>query len=269
MKQKGVEYLATGVQMSNTIEIQAIDMHFSDDEIEAFRIYRYIIAESKPHGHEGKYKLTKLDIDILNPQNTKITLGDTSLSMTDINRGTKQALEDAVAEIKAQSVTQTTDIDEIQHIVLEQSSSVVSTCEEIILAATENFVKTSNYSEFKETVESQFKVMAEQISLNFTALTDQIDNVDGDVQEKFNEITKYFTFDINGITIGQVDSPYKVKIDNDRYSMLVNDVEVLWIANGEVYTPEIEITKKMNVFGYVINKDEQGNVNCEYVGGES
>ena len=189
--------------------------------------------------------------------------------MTDINRGTKQALEDAVAEIKAQSVTQTTDIDEIQHIVLEQSSSVVSTCEEIILAATENFVKTSNYSEFKETVESQFKVMAEQISLNFTALTDQIDNVDGDVQEKFNEITKYFTFDINGITIGQVDSPYKVKIDNDRYSMLVNDVEVLWIANGEVYTPEIEITKKMNVFGYVINKDEQGNVNCEYVGGES
>ena len=105
------------------------------------------------------------------------------------------------------------------------------------------------------------------ISLTFSNVTDQIEDVNGDLQEKFNTITKYFTFNIDGLTIGQTDSPYKVVIDNDRFSMLVNDVEVLWLADGEVYTPEIEITRKMNLFGFHLEKDESGNVNCEYIGG--
>jgi hypothetical protein len=49
--------------------------------------------------------------------------------------------------------------------------------------------------------------------------------------------------------------------------MTVNDVEILWIANGKVYTPEISVSKKMEMFGYTIEKDESGNLNCEYVGG--
>jgi hypothetical protein len=105
--------------------------------------------------------------------------------------------------------------------------------------------------------------------MKFTEMTSQIEDVNGDLQEKFNTITQYFTFDIDGLTIGQTDSPYKVVIDNDRYSMLVNDIEVLWIANGKVHTPEIAVTRKMNMFGYLIEQDEQGNVNCEHVGGAS
>ena len=104
--------------------------------------------------------------------------------------------------------------------------------------------------------------------MNFTESIHKIDAVDADLQEKFNTITKYFTFDINGLTIGQVDNPYKVIIDNDRYSMTVNDVEVMWIANGKVYTPEIEITKALKFFGYGIEQDESKNVNCDYIGGE-
>ena len=94
--------------------------------------------------------------------------------------------------------------------------------------------------------------------------------MNGDLQEKFNTITKYFTFDIDGLTIGQADNPYKVVIDNDRYSMYVNGMEVLWLdAEGRAHIPEVEVTRKMNLFGYLINQDENGNVNCEYVGGDA
>ena len=270
LQEKGVEYLSnTATKLKNTIEIQALDLHYSDAEIAAFRIYRYIIVNSKPHNHEGQYRLTALDIDILNPQNTKITLGDTKLSMTDINRGNNQSIAETVESLKIQTETSTVDITEIQSTITEQSTAIVSSCEQVILSALESYVESSNHEEFKETIQSQLKVMADQISMNFTAVTDQIENVNGDLQEKFNTITKYFTFDIDGLTIGQTDSPYKVVIDNDRYSMIVNDAEVLWIANGEVHTPEIEITKKMNMFGFLIDQDENGNVNCEYIGGES
>ena len=267
---KSVEYMTnTATKLKNKITITAIDLHFSDDEIASFRINRFAQVISKPHGHESIYRLTKLDIDLHNPQNTKITLGEESMSLTDINAANKQNLTETVASIKIQTTGQGADISEIQSTMMEQSTAVVSTCEEIILAALENYVETSNYESFKETIQAQLQIVADQISLNFTEMTSQIEEVNGDLQEKFNIITKYFTFDVDGLTIGQTDSAYKVVIDNDRYSMLVNDVEVLWIANGKVHTPEIAVTKKMNIFGYLLKQDDQGNVNCEYVGGES
>lgn len=269
--EKGTEWLSgTATKLTDTITITAVDLHFSDADIAAFRIYRNILTISKPHGHEGQYKLSELDIDIMNPQNTKITLGDTIRTLTDINQGNKQSASESVTIV--QKVTQESqelknEMTDIQNTVQTQSASLVATCEAMILTALSEYVETSNYESFVETVQAQLKVLSDEILLNFTAVTDQIENVNGDLQEKFNTITKYFTFNINGLTIGQSDSPYKVVIDNDRYSMLVNDAEVLWIANGEVYTPEIEITHKMNLFGFVVEKDESGNVNCEYIGG--
>ena len=271
LQDRGIEFLTkTAVKLKNTITINAIDLHFSDDEIAAFRIYRNILVNSQPHDHEGIYKLTKLDIDILNPQNTKITLGDTTQTLTDINASIRQNLGETVKTIKIQTDGQQIDITEIQHSITEQSTTMVTTCEKIILEAAETFVETSDLTSFEETLNAQLKLMSESMTLNFTQITDRIDNVDGDLQEKFNTITKYFSFDIDGLTIGQTDSPYKVVIDNDRYSMIVNGVEVLWLdAEGKAHIPEMEVTRKLNLFGYLIGQDENGNVNCEYIGGES
>lgn len=268
---KGSEYLtATASKLSNTISITAVDLRFTDDEIEAFRIYRYIEFESKPHGHEGRFKLTKLDIDIMNPQNTKITLGDTRLSMTDINKSTKQTLEDRLNSVIKQSGSQGVDLSEMQSIIVNQSTATVATCEEIILAAMTDYVETGNFESFRETVETQLKIVSDEISVNVSALTEQIENVNGDLQAKFNQITKYFTFDINGLTIGQIDNPNKVVIDNDTISILVNDVVVQsFDSKGQALIPELNVTKKMNLFGYLIDQDEEGNVNCEYIGGDA
>ena len=271
LQNRGIEFLTnTAVKLKNTITINAIDLHFSDAEIAAFRIYRNILVNSQPHDHEGMYRLTKLDIDILNPQNTKITLGDTTQTLTDINANIRQNIGETVKTIKIQSEGQQVDITEIQQTITAQSTSMVTTCENIILGAAQTFVETSDLSSFEETVNAQLKLMADSMTLNFTQLTDRVDNVDGDLQEKFNKITKYFSFDIDGLTIGQTDSPYKVVIDNDRYSMMVNGVEVLWLdAEGKAHIPEMQITRKMNLFGFLIEQDEKGNVNCEFVGGES
>lgn len=269
LKTKGSEYLTTvASKLSNTITVTAVDLHFTDAEIAAFRIYRFIQVESRPHGHEDRYRLTKLDIDILNPQNTKITLGDTKLSMLDINRGTKQSLEEKVNSVTVQTNSQGVDLSEVQSIVTNQSSSLVDTCESIILSAMTDYVEESNYSSFREKIEAQLEILADEISLNFTNTTEQIENVYGDLQEKFNTITKYFTFDINGLTIGQTDNPYRVVIDNNRYSMQVNGVEVLWLdGEGKAHIPELEVTKRFDLLGFLVEEDENGNVNFEYIGG--
>ncbi len=271
LQDRGIDYLMNrGIMLKNTITINAVDLHFTDDEIAAFRIYRNVLVYSKPHEHEGTYKLKKLDIDIMNPQNTKITLGDTTQTLTDINNSIKNNLVNTVQTIKIVTDNQQVDITDLQNSITSQSTSLVNTCESIILEATETLAQTADLESFKETVQAQLKVLSDSITLNMTAITDRIENVDGDLQEKFNLITKYFAFDIDGLTIGQADNPYKVIIDNDRFGMFVNNVEVLWLdAEGKAHIPEVEVTKKFNLFGYMIEEDENGNVNCEYVGGDA
>lgn len=156
----------------------------------------------------------------------------------------------------------------LQQSITKQSANITSNCEHIILEALTSYTKTKDFLSFKETVSSQLKLMSDQMTLKFKKTTQEISSVNTDLQNKFNTITKYFTFDINGLTIGQNESPYKVKIDNDRYSMSVNDVDVMWIADGKVYTPEMEVTKAFKLFDYTIDRDDKGNVNMEYIGGK-
>lgn len=155
---------------------------------------------------------------------------------------------------------------EIREVMTEQNLSVISDCESMIVSALESYVETSNYEEFRQEVSSQLEILASELNLRFTETTEQIETVNGEMQSQFNTITKYFTFDINGLTIGQVDSPYKVVINNDRYSMLVNGVEVMWISNGEVHTPELSITDRFRLLGLLLEIDDSGNINCEWVG---
>ena len=92
----------TGMFLSNHIEATAADLHFTDAQIRSFRIYKKVRVVAKPHGVAAYYKLTKLGLDLLNPQNTKIAVGETKKTLTDSvvkNKAAdvaKQAYEKAV-----------------------------------------------------------------------------------------------------------------------------------------------------------------------------
>ena len=138
--------------------------------------------------------------------------------------------------------------------------------------AVKNCVKTSHYDEdseddrahgydrFYEDVKAQLNFTAEQLKLTFAASEAE------PMQNQLNEIAKYFTFDDNGLTIGQTDSKYKVVIDNDRYSMQVNGIEIMYIANGEVYTPKLTVLEKLQLLGLQFELDDNYNLNCDWIG---
>ena len=71
--------------LAQTITIKGIDLAFTDELIESFRIYKNLKVNAPAHGVEGAiYPLTELTIDILKPQNTKIVAGDTGRSLIGI-----------------------------------------------------------------------------------------------------------------------------------------------------------------------------------------
>lgn len=215
---KSVNFLASdGIMLSETVEATAADLHFSDKQVQSFRIYRNVKVRSDPHGHNGIYLLSKLGLDLQNPQNTKIAVGSTKRTLTDINSekesDTIQRIESAEKDIeKSRSA-----VSYVKNQQIIQATQLINDCRQIIMSALEAYVETSDHEEFKRTVEAQFEIMSDQINMNFTTTTEQISNVDGDLQSKFTELYKYIKFSgETAITIGSGNSAITLEIDNEK-----------------------------------------------------
>lgn len=266
---KSIEELTgTAVMLSKTIETTACDLHFTDAEIRSFRIYRLTKVNSTPHNLSRIYPLTKLEIPLLEPQNTKIALGDTVKTLTGQS---SKSEADAIQRIEAAEKDieeNRTGVTEAKQMTITQSTQAVNTSTEILFRALESYVETSNYEDFKSTLQAELEIWAEGISGRVSSTEENIRNVDGDLQEKFNTITKYFTFDINGLTIGRVDNPNKVVIDNDEIKILVHNIPVQeFKADGTALIPILNIAKSLNLLGLMFEEDET-HINIDYLGGE-
>ena len=79
----GVNWLMKGGSMLNVIEATAVDLHFTDEQAESLRIYKNVNVHSAPHGLAESVPLKRLELDLLNPQNTKIIVGKTIETFTE------------------------------------------------------------------------------------------------------------------------------------------------------------------------------------------
>ena len=157
--------------------------------------------------------------------------------------------------------------DKIEKSITTSSTSIKSYCDSIVMNAIKDTVSNGEVDDKIEELRSSLKLTTDGLETSITKLSDPSRNGQAQLQNQLNTITKYFTFGMNGMTIGQKDNPYKVSIDNTKYAMKVNDEDVMWIQNGEVNTPDLYIKHRMRLFDYIIEQDSHGNLNCQYIGG--
>jgi hypothetical protein len=154
----------------------------------------------------------------------------------------------------------------LRHEILEQMTSITRDTERIIMTALESYVETTDLEELKSSLRAEFEVWSGGIAALVEQTEIRIEEVDGDLQEKYNTIAKYFTFDINGLTIGQVDNPNRVVIDNDEVTILVNNAVVqTFKADGSALIPTLNVTKQANIVGLSITESDT-HINIDYVG---
>lgn len=134
-----------------------------------------------------------------------------------------------------------TAMDEVNQSVNEHSTSFVETCEQLIFSAMERYVETGDYEEFKSAVESRFSILADEISMSFTTATDQITNVDGDLQAKFTQLYKYISFSDEGIKIGSGNNAITLRVDNDMIVFEKNGVQFGYWDGNDFYTGNIVV----------------------------
>lgn len=96
---KAKEYLRECVNLAYTIELRAIDLSLINSNIENFKLGDYVQIISEVHGLNKEMQITKLDLDLSNPSNSKITVGDSFKGLTDKNISSKKNLENINSKI--------------------------------------------------------------------------------------------------------------------------------------------------------------------------
>lgn len=83
LKAKGEEFLEDAQWSNLVISASAIDLGLMEEDVEQFRILDMIRVVSEPHGIDRNFLLSKLDIKLDHPADTRITLGkETKLSLS-------------------------------------------------------------------------------------------------------------------------------------------------------------------------------------------
>lgn len=100
LRTKAMALLAqSGVLPLRTISVTAVDLHCTDSAVAALRVGRYTQVTSAPHGLAVRYALTTLEPDILDPGNTRITLGASAQTLTDRNQQSSSSMKDQIGSI--------------------------------------------------------------------------------------------------------------------------------------------------------------------------
>lgn len=106
--EKAKAYLSD-LQFDNMeLEVSALDLHYMDVNVEAVKFLDEIRVISRPHGLDRQFPVTKLEIPLDSPEQTKFTLGDTvRTSLTSVNNQTNASILEKIENLpKAHSILQ-------------------------------------------------------------------------------------------------------------------------------------------------------------------
>lgn len=80
---KGRKWLTDEQFESMVIDVKAVDLHYTDEQIEQFKLYDMVPVHSSPHGLDRQFPLSKMTIHLDKPSSNTFQLGTTvKISLT-------------------------------------------------------------------------------------------------------------------------------------------------------------------------------------------
>ena len=270
LESKAAAYLSTKATMlQQTITVTAADLHFTQEEAEAFRPFRNVTVESAYHDLGESYPVTAMTIPIDDPSSMTITLGDTRLSLTDANQAERESTGRTISNVDQRAIANGEAIRKIYTDMALNQTAMTQTATDIVLDALSEYVKTGDYDAFREEVENRFSVTTSGIEIMYRQLQESIQGVDGRQSDSVNEIRKYISFDQGDIVLSASNSGASLRIKNDRISFMDSGAEVAWISNNNLHITDAYITHSMRVGNFQFIPRDNGNLSFVWVGGDS
>jgi hypothetical protein len=196
------------------VNLKAIDLHNTDANIESFQFLDTVLVRSTPNGLSASYILTQITIPLNDPSSTTITLGGEQLTLVSQFAKAQGNVQERVGTIEADYVT-TGQAAAISNHEIENSTWIQQEADRIVATALQEFVETGDFATLQQTVQSQFSILANEISINFTTLSSQITQQGSNIQQTLDQYAAWFRFLSYGLVIGNSGSPIQMVLKND------------------------------------------------------
>ena len=164
----------------------------------------------------------------------KLAISANSVFLTSSNKDVETMISETNDKIDSTA-------DDLELSIASQSASITNDVHGIVLNALEDYVEKDEYNTYKSSTESKFEVLSDQIEMNFTSTNSSIETVDGKVDTKFEELTKYIRFSTDGIEIGKDENSLKLKLDNDMIQFMKNGTPIGWWDGNDFHTGNIVV----------------------------
>lgn len=232
---KATAYLNnTGVMLASTLELSAIDLAYTDADVDSFEFCQYVQVVSVPHSLEKSYLLSKFDIDFLHPENTKITLGDTQYTLYDSIHGQQQAVSDVVEKVEKIESNYATNEKVSSSISKELStfsSQILQTSENITMGILAGYTTTDDLEKYKQEVENTFNINEQGFAFQFAQMEEKLTKLGNTVTTQ----NSYIRLENGEIIIGQTGenaSPITTVYTNTGMEIRFNGVTVAKYTDG-------------------------------------
>lgn len=261
---KATNYLNNqAVMLKSSLELSAIDLNIVDSSIENFFIYEYVRFISLIHNINERYLLTKITIPISNPENMKITLGKEISSLTGIEMGNKQNIDkviERVGRIESNYKNEDGRLNEIREEIITNTTSIQQNQEEILMTALENYTSKTEFETYQSEITSQFQQTSDNFQFNINNVVSQINSVNDNTQQQFQEIATYFRITADGTELGKSDSDIILRQSNDRISFIQNNTEVAYISDSTLYITDAHFLVSIRIGNFAFKPRANGNL---------
>lgn len=130
------------------------------------------------------------------------------------------------------------------------------------------YVSETEFGEYQTKVSTSFEQTTESFEFKFNETNKAIDDVDKDLQDKYNTQTAYIRFEDGNIVLGRLDSDILLVQKNDRISFVRNTSsrpEVAWFADDSLHVTDAEFTVQLGIGKFAFKPGAYGNLSFKKV----
>ncbi|MEB3059245.1 phage tail spike protein [Parvimonas sp. D9] len=122
-----------------------------------------------------------------------------------------------------------------------------------------------NNLQLKEFIKSSIKQTKESITFDFEKFKQLYQNDKSVFEGKFDDISSYIRFDIDGMEMGKKDGEFKMRLSSKKQSFFMKEKEVAYFSNEELYITDARILRSIRIGNFAFVPRENGNLSFRKV----
>ena len=263
---KAQQYLESSKKLITSLELTAYDLSLIDKAVDSFDLGDTITVRSRPHGiQDEQYQLTEQNLDLLNPQRDRITLGLNVASLTGADvagdRQSSHAIQRVERNVKAEyNINVAAQIEAVE---VTLASLIQQTSEALRLEVSESYATNGDV---ESRITSSMTQLAESFEFAFSELRTVVDGNDANTRGQLEEIHSYIRFEDGNIILGESGNEITLRIENDRISFLDAGAEVAYFSNKHLTVLDGTFLNSLQVGAFAFLPRANGNLSLLKVG---